>query len=206
MPQFYALLNTYVIFGADTMSFMIATLTGKISEKLSDSLILELSGVGYELFVTIDDWGASVLGSTSKYYIYEQIREDIHNLYGFASLDSRVLFTQLLSVSGIGPKVAMQILSSAGLTRLRQAIASGDPAMLKGISGVGPKTAQRVLIELRGKVTEQVPGIAPVEDAAYQALISLGYTPAQATDAVATIPPELIDDAARIKHALRAPK
>ncbi len=188
------------------MNIMIATIRGQISEKLPDSLIVEVAGLGYELYVTVDDWGAARVGEDAKFYIYEQIREDIHNLYGFAALDGRLMFTQLLAVNGVGPKVALQILSSAGLTRLRQAIASGDPALLKGITGVGPKTAQRVLVELRGKISTEVPGLAPVTDAAYQALVSLGYTSGQATAAVAGLPDDVTDDAERIKLALRAPK
>jgi Holliday junction DNA helicase RuvA len=185
---------------------MIATIRGQVTEKLPDSLIVELAGVGYELFVTVDDWGAARVGGDAKYYIYEQIREDIHNLYGFSSLDARLMFVQLLAVNGVGPKVALQILSSAGLTRLRQAIASGDPALLKGITGVGPKTAQRVLVELRGKISAEIPGLAPVTDSAYQALVSLGYTSAQATAAVVDLPSDVTDEAERIKLALRAPK
>jgi holliday junction DNA helicase RuvA len=94
-------------------------------------------------------------------------------------------------------------LSAAGEPRLRQAIASGDPALLKGVSGVGPKTATRVMVELRGKVEDGAPGLAPVTDSTYQALIALGYTPAQATQAVATLPTAVTDDQARLKLALK---
>ena len=182
---------------------MIASLTGTLAEKLSDSLILDVQGVGYELMVTVDDWGSAKLGAQAKYYVYEQIREDAHNLFGFTDLTSRQLFTQLIGVNGVGPKMAMQILSSAGEARLRQAIASGDPALLKGISGVGPKTAQRVILDLRGKVEEGAAGLAPVADPAYQALVALGYTPAQATQAVQGIPADIIGDSDRVKAALK---
>lgn len=188
------------------MGDMIASIRGQVTEKLPDSLIIDLAGLGYELYVTVDDWGAARVGEDAKYYIYEQIREDIHNLYGFSQLEARQMFVQLLAVNGIGPKVALQILSAAGIMRLRQAIASGDPALLKGISGVGPKTAQRVIVELRGKVSAEIPGLAPVADPAYQALVSLGYTSAQATAAVAELPQDVTDEAERIKLALRAPK
>jgi len=182
---------------------MIATLRGTVTEKLPATLILEAGGVGYELFVPVEEWGSAKPGAEAHYYIYEQIREDTHNLYGFSTLASRELFTQLLGVSGVGPKLAMQILSAAGVSRLRQAIASGDPALLKGISGVGPKTAQRVMVELRGKVEEGSGGLAPVADPTYQALIALGYTPAQATSAVANLPEGLEGDQARLKAALK---
>jgi Holliday junction DNA helicase RuvA len=181
---------------------MIATLRGTISEKLADSLVLEVGGVGYELLVTADDWGAARPGAEERYYVAEQIREDAHNLYGFRELAARQLFGQLIGISGVGPKVALAILSAAGEARLRQAIVSGDPALLRGISGVGPKTAQRVVLELRGKVAEGAFGSAPVSDSAYQALVALGYTPAQATEAVAALPADVTDDQARIKLAL----
>jgi Holliday junction DNA helicase RuvA len=185
---------------------MIGTLRGTISEKLPDTLILEAGGVGYELFVTVDDWGGAHAGAPAKFYIYEQIREDAHNLYAFSTLGHRQLFTQLIGVNGVGPKVAMQVLSAAGENRLRQAIASGDPALLKGISGVGPKTAARIIMDLRGKVEEGVVGLAPVADSTYQALVALGYTPAQATQAVAALPADITDEQARIKAALKAVK
>jgi Holliday junction DNA helicase RuvA len=182
---------------------MIATLRGTVTEKLPASLVVEVSGVGYELAVTVDEWGSAKVGEESRFYIHEQIREDTHNLYGFHELSSKLLFVQLLGISGVGPKLAMQILSSVGEHRLRQAIASGDPALLKGISGVGPKTAQRVIVELRGKVEEGSAGLAPVADATYQALVALGYTPAQATSAVAALPADVTDEQARLKLALK---
>lgn len=144
-------------------------LRGEIIEKLHDSLVLDIGGVGYELFVAVDEWGAAKIGERTQYYVYEQIREDAHNLYGFKELGSKQLYIQLLGVNGVGPKLAMQILSSAGESRLRQAIASGDPALLKGVSGVGPKTAQRVILDLRGKVEEGAAGLVPVADSTYQA-------------------------------------
>ncbi|HEX3082386.1 MAG TPA: Holliday junction branch migration protein RuvA [Candidatus Saccharimonadia bacterium] len=182
---------------------MIAALRGILSEKLETSLVLEVGGVGYELFVTVDDWGSAQLGTEGYYYIYEQIREDAHNLYGFTALGPRQLFVQLLSVSGVGPKLALQILSAAGEARLRQAIAAGDPALLKGITGVGPKTAQRLIVDLRGKVEQGTAGLAPVADPTYQGLVSLGYTSAQAAAAVAALPADLKDDQARLKAALK---
>ena len=185
------------------MVYMIATVHGEITEKFADSLIVEIQGLGYELIVAVDDWGASTVGSKQRFYIYEQIREDSYNLYGFIRLSSKQLFAQLLSVNGVGPKVAMGILSSAGESRLRQAIASGDPDLLKGVSGVGPKTAQRVIMDLRGKVEEGAVGFAPVSDSTYQALVALGYTSAQASSAVAQIPDDITDDQARIKAALK---
>ncbi|HVQ44030.1 MAG TPA: Holliday junction branch migration protein RuvA [Candidatus Saccharimonadia bacterium] len=185
---------------------MIATLRGVVTEKLETSLVLEAGGVGYELFVTVDEWGSAELGAVATYYISEQIREDAHNLYAFSARASKQLFAQLIAVNGVGPKVALQILSAAGESRLRQAINSNDPALLKGITGVGPKTAHRVIMELRGKVEEGSAGLAPVADPTYQGLVALGYTPAQATAAVAQIPADISGDQSRLKAALKQVK
>jgi Holliday junction DNA helicase RuvA len=181
---------------------MIGTLRGSVLEKYGDIVVVEIGGVGYELTVTATDWGSSPVGAEAKFYIYEQIREDIHNLYGFSSLESKQLFTLMLSVSGVGPKVAMAVLSAASLDRLRQAIAAGDPDLLRGVSGVGKKTAERLILELRGKLDGGVGGLAPVMDETYQALIALGYTPAQATAALNGIPDEITGQD-RIKAALK---
>lgn len=185
---------------------MIASLRGQLIEKQGTSLILETGGIGYELAVTVDEWGSARLGEEARFYVYEQIREDTHNLYGFRELGSKQLFAQLLGVNGVGPKMAMQILSSAGEARLRQAIASGDPELLKGVSGVGPKTAQRVIVDLRGKVEEGSSGLAPVADPTYQALIALGFSPPQATTAVAQIPAHITGEQERLKAALQGAK
>ncbi len=184
---------------------MIARLTGSVAEKTSDALILDIGGVGYEVFVTVEDWGGAKTGAQGQYFIYEQIREDIHNLYGFSTLEAKELFVQLLGVSGVGPKMAMTILSAATLKRLKQAIVSGDPDLLKGIAGVGKKTAERVIVELRGKVKD-AGEFAPVSsgDSVYQALVGLGYSAAQAAEAAANVPAEIKDDQARIKEALKA--
>lgn len=182
---------------------MIATLRGQVSEKLADSLVLEVAGVGYELFVTADDWGAAAVGRELKVYVYEQIREDTYNLFGFVQMSAKQLFEQLLSVKSVGPKMALSVLSAAGEKRLRQAIASGDASLLRGVSGVGPKTAERIVVELRGKVEEGAAGLAPVADDTYQALVSLGYSPAQATAAVGKIPADVTSEPDRLKAALK---
>jgi len=181
---------------------MIATLHGTVTEKLSDSLVIELGGLGYEVLATVEDWSTVRIGATERFYIYEQIREDTHNLYGFRTLSAKQLFVELLGVKGVGPKGALAALSAAGEGRLRQAISMGDPDLLRGISGVGPKTAQRIVVDLRGKVEAGV-GLAPVSDSTYQALVALGYSPGQATQAVAKLSDELTDEQARIKAALK---
>lgn len=120
---------------------MIATLTGTVTHKLSNSIVVDINGIGYELLTTVDDWGTAQLNEVQSFHVYEQIREDAHNLFGFTDLAAKELFIKLLSVNGVGPKVALATLSAAGVDRLSQAIASGDTSLLKGVSGVGKKTA-----------------------------------------------------------------
>lgn len=183
---------------------MIATVEGVVAEKLGDSLIIELSGLGYEVVVPVSDWGSAAVGKSAKFYIYDHIREDSHTLFGFSTQGAKQLFVKLLSVSGVGPKVAMQVMSAASLDRLQQAIAAGDADLFKGVSGVGKKTAERIMVELRGKVESGAGvGAASSGDPAYQALQGLGYTAVQAAEAVAKVPSEITNDQERIKAALK---
>jgi holliday junction DNA helicase RuvA len=182
---------------------MIARIRGTIAEKLTDSLIVEVGGLGYEVFVTAEDWGAAHLGAEAEFHVYEHLREDMHSLYGFSDPGARQLFTQLLGVSGVGPKVALGILSAARLDRLQTAIGAGDAALLGGVSGVGKKTAARIVVELRGKLSPVVVESVVSQDSTYQALIGLGYSAAQAAEAVAQVPTEITSEQARIKAALK---
>jgi Holliday junction DNA helicase RuvA len=179
---------------------MIATLTGIITHKLDSSLVVEVNGVGYEVLTIVDDWGAAKIGEQQSFYIYEQIREDAYNLFGFVDPAAKKMFIQLLSVNGVGPKVALATLSAAGVERLSQAIASGDISLLKGVAGVGKKTAERIMVELAGKVTTTA---APVHDETYQALMGLGYSSAQAAEAIAALPADITDVSERVKAALK---
>jgi Holliday junction DNA helicase RuvA len=188
---------------------MIATIEGTVSEKIGDSVIVELGGIGYEVVVAVSDWGSVKPGENAKFYVYDHIREDAHTLFGFSSLAAKQLFIQLLGVNGVGPKVAMQVMSAASLERLQQAIGAGDVDLFKGVSGVGKKTAERIMLDLKGKVTLGGDGVAVVGgsvasgDAAYQALIALGYTSQQAAQAVAGIPVDITDEQERVKAALK---
>lgn len=179
---------------------MIAMLTGTVIYKLSNSLIIDIQGVGYEVLTTVEDWGAAKVNETTTVHIYEQIREDAHNLYGFFNPQAKELFVQLLGVNGVGPKVALATLSAAGVDWLTQAIASGDASLLKGISGVGKKTAERIMVELAGKVSSVA---APINDETYQALVGLGYTPVQASEAVVGLPSDITEVGERVKLALK---
>src|SRR5260370_15604636 len=105
---------------------MIATLTGVVAEKTMDAVVLDVSGVGYGLLVTSEDYGRLGAGDLTKMYVYEHIRETAHDLYGFLSTETKELFELLLGVNGVGPKMALSVLSTGTVGKVRQAIAAGD--------------------------------------------------------------------------------
>jgi len=192
---------------------MIATLSGKVTEKLADVVVLEAGGVGYGLNVTAEDYGRLNVGEATKVYIYEYIREQAHDLFGFLSKDTKALFEQLLEVSGVGPKMALNMLSIGNATEVRQAIAGGDVKFIQRANGVGKRVAERVVVELKDKV-----GLVGVDlestnllqsesnlakDEAFEALVALGYSAADASQALLGVDPELPTET-RVKHALKA--
>jgi len=178
---------------------MIASLRGRVTSKTGATLVVEVGGIGYEVFVPAAEFGSVKVSSEIQLLIHEHLREDAHTLYGFTAVEAKHLFELLLGVNGVGPKVALAILSAASLEQLQTAIAAGDAALLRGVAGVGTKTAQRVMLELRGKLDAG----EPVDDPTFQALISLGYAPAQAAMAVTKLPATVTDDQQRIKLALK---
>lgn len=184
---------------------MIATLSGTITEKTQQFVVLETAGVGYGVAVPSSDFDGLHISEQARLYIHEVIREDTHDLYGFIDLLGRELFLQLLGVSGVGPKAALAILSVAGVEQAQKAISTGDVAFLTAASGVGKRTAERVAVELRNKVIAadyQVTGDNDNADAALQALEALGYPRSAAAQALAKVPGDLSDEA-RIKAALK---
>jgi Holliday junction DNA helicase RuvA len=179
---------------------MIATLTGNISEKFKDTIVLDVAGVGYGLLVTIEDFSNLPTGEAAKLYIHEHIREDSHDLYGFLSLDTKNLFEQLLSVKNVGPKVAIAVLGIGSAATVRSAIAAGDIKVLQTAKGVGRRAAEQMVVELRDKVglvagsdAEDLVtrGGINTADEAVQALVALGYSDFDAQKALQSIDPSL---------------
>ena len=190
---------------------MIATLTGKISEKIADLIVIDCGGVGYGIAVTFEDFGSLNSGDEAKLYIYEHIRETEHSLFGFRNLSTKHLFEQLLSVNGVGPKMALAILSVANSAQVRAAIAGGDTKFITQASGVGKRVAERVVVDLKDKVglaasesaTEFLTLSANPSDEALQGLVALGYSVADAAEALQKVDSKL-SAAERIKAALKA--
>jgi len=191
---------------------VIAYLRGNIVEKGADHVVLDVSGVGYLVSVSMQTLAAlPQTGRDVELLISAQQAQDGPlSLYGFASADERSLFEQLITVHGIGPKLARDMLSGMGFDELATAIAAGNVARLRAIKGVGPKTAERVLLELRGKVrpSGRVPGAEPAapaptppDESVVRALVGLGYRLAEAEQAVGAAQTRV--PGARTDHLLR---
>jgi Holliday junction DNA helicase RuvA len=191
---------------------MIATLKGEITEKRNDQVVIECGGVGYGLFVTFEDFGALETGSRIKLYVYEHIRENAHDLFGFRQEDTKRLFELLLTVNGVGPKMALAILSIANNSQVKQAVASGDTKFISQAAGVGKRVAERVVVDLKDKVglvaSDDATGFLAIpsgnpNDEALQGLVALGYSVQDAAGALKGIDEKLSTEE-RIKQALKS--
>ncbi len=187
---------------------MIASLHGKIIARTDDSLILNVSGVGYRVRVPTGTLAAlGAVGSDAQLFTHLHVREDEMSLYGFATEDELGLFEKLLTVSGIGPKVAIGALSNASPDTIRYAIAQGNADALTAIPGIGKKTAQRLVLELRGKIDlrglGEVGELSPADEDVMNALIHLGYSAAEATRAARAVPASAKTVEERVRIALQ---
>ncbi|HWC18393.1 MAG TPA: Holliday junction branch migration protein RuvA [Terriglobales bacterium] len=169
---------------------MIAHLRGRVLEKHPTHLILEAGGVGYEVAISVPSFsGLPSQGGEISLHIYTHVREDVLALYGFLRREEKQLFERLIGVSGIGPKLAMMVLSGIAADDLVSALRSNDLSALTRIPGVGKKTAERMVLELRDKLE----GFAPIprptlasrmEEDVISALVNLGYQRSPAEQAV----------------------
>jgi len=184
---------------------MIASLRGRVLARRLDGVVLDVGGVGYLLHTTQRALRKAQGGQEVALDTYLHVREDALQLYGFSEPAERELFELLLSVSGVGPKVALAILSGSTPKDLRRAIALGDETRFVAIPGIGKKTAQRIVLELKEKLGPvDVGGEAPAEDlVARDALVELGYSVPEAERALAGTDPELPPEE-RVRQALRA--
>jgi Holliday junction DNA helicase RuvA len=185
---------------------MIAHLRGVLLSKSPNLIVVECAGVGYEVAISVATF--SVLpeeGAASALHIYTNVREDQIALFGFAELTEKRLFEKLLTISGIGPKLAITVLSGISAERLVTAIRSGDHATLTRIPGIGKKTAERVVLELKDKLEAlavpasggEVPHHGAAGDDAISALVNLGYqrpVAQKAVEAALKREPELSGD------------
>ena len=193
---------------------MIASLEGKVGAVAVDSLVIEVGGIGYRVFAAPAVIASASSGATVKLHTYHLVREDQQALYGFRTPEELGFFNLLLTVTGVGPKVALAIVGSRPTADLQLAIMTGDQAVLVSIPGIGKKLAERVIFELKEKVaaagvaaSAAAVGGGAAESEVVAALQALGYSLGEARDASrtaladATIGGTLED---RVKAALRS--
>jgi len=175
---------------------MIAHLRGTLLSKHPNQAIVETHGVGYDVMISVPTFSElPQAGTEVALHIHTHVREDALSLYGFLRLAEKKLFEKLLTVSGIGPKLAITILSGMPVDEMLGAIRSGDVARLTRIPGIGKKTAERMVLELRDKLPTptgaaemRVAQVSPLEEDVLSALVNLGYQRAVAEKALSSIP------------------
>jgi holliday junction DNA helicase RuvA len=189
---------------------MISRLRGIAAGRTADGLVLDVGGVGYLVAATPSALRRAENGGEIALETYLHVREDALQLYGFADPAERELFLHLLGVTGIGPKVALAIVSSAPPADLRRAIAFDDPARFQAIPGIGKKTAERIVLELKEKLGSEDVVMLPAVGAqasshivARDALVELGYSVVEAEQALARTDPDLPAEE-RVREALRS--
>ena len=193
---------------------MIAYIKGQIIEKTTNTVVVDVMGVGYEIFTTTRDAEAATIDSELKFYTYHSVKETSEELYGFTTLAAKRLFELLITVQGIGPKAALSILSLDEVEAVRNAIATANASFITKASGVGKKSAERITVDLRDKVglpsyiepnnptvtTSQTTPLAG--DEALDALMALGFSLNDATTFLSDVPTDL-PTGERVRLALK---
>jgi holliday junction DNA helicase RuvA len=196
---------------------MIGFLRGRLAAKQPPSLTVDVGGVGYDLEAPMSTfYGLPAVGTEVTLRTHLVVREDAHILYGFGTERERSLFRELIKVSGVGPRIALAILSGVSVDDFHRCIESEDVATLVRVPGVGRKTAERLVIEMRdrlkvlaGPPPGSLPGApagtpASPQSEAFSALVSLGYKPAEVTRLLQKVEPSVTSTEELIRHALRA--
>lgn len=181
---------------------MIGSLRGTVLEVHSDFFLLEVQGVGYRVRAHSGQLAALQSGGLALMYIHEHIREDAHELFGFATYDELTTFELLLGVQGVGPKVGLAVCGSGKPDELRARVAKGDVDWLSSLPGIGKKTAQKIVLELKGQLVEPT-GESQADAEVATALTNLGYSSFQAKDAIKCLSAEIVEPEARIRAALK---
>ena len=181
---------------------MIGMLRGEVIEKTTNFFILDVRGVGYQVRAHLRMLGDLTVGDEPSIYIHEHIREDQHELFGFATRDELEVFEILISINGIGPKVGLAMCGSATPSELRQRVMRGDAGWFASLPGIGKKTAQKIILELKGQLVE-VDSETEVDGELVEALKGLGYKAAQAKEAAKEVPADITDASERVRYALK---
>ncbi len=183
---------------------MIGRLAGILLEKHPPQVLVDVQGVGYEVEVPMSTfYHLPATGERVSLLTHFAVREDAQQLYGFLTAKEREVFRLLIRISGIGPRLALAVLSGLSVDDLAQAVALQDSGRLTRIPGVGKKTAERLLLELKGRLADALPAaggatVAGIERDALNALLALGYSEKEALPALQAVPPE-----ASLEEAIR---
>ena len=189
---------------------MIGRLSGLLAEKNPPQILIDCQGVGYEVWVPMSTfYNLPALGERTTLLTHFVVREDAQLLYGFGSDTERAAFRELIKIGGIGPRMALAVLSGMSVADLAQAVSAQDGARLTKVPGIGKKTAERLLLELKGRLGPDLGAVgaaAPASDSQgdiQQALLALGYNDKEAAAALKALPPD-VGVSEGIKLALRA--
>jgi len=192
---------------------MIAFLKGRVISKNNNSVVVLVQDIGYQVFCGENFLNNIKINLEQEFYIYHHVKEDASDLYGFQSSLDLEIFSLLLSVSGVGPKSALGVLSVSSAQDVSQAIMQGDPNLLTKVSGIGKKTAERIVLELKTKIGRLTlinddfkNGDNNFSSDEIDALMSLGYSLSEARNALSGLPANLTDSGARVKAALQKMK
>ncbi len=187
---------------------MIDRVRGRVIDKSDGVLVIEVGGIGLAIYVPAPLAAELQIGEETVLYTHLHVRESELTLFGFRHLDERSLFRMLLNVSGVGPRVALNLLSAMSTIAIQRAILDEEPGLLSRVPGIGKKTAEKIILELKDKV--EAPAGAPlapsdlhdVDTDVIEALIGLGYSVVEAQRAVQGLPPEVKDVSERLRLAL----
>jgi Holliday junction DNA helicase RuvA len=171
---------------------VIGRVSGKLAAKQPPQVLVDVGGIAYELDVPMSTfYSLPATGEAVSLYTHLAVREDAHTLYGFATLEERSAFRQLIRISGVGARTALAVLSGLSVGDLAQAVALQEGGRLTKIPGIGKKTAERLLLELKGKIveTEARPASAVASSDVLNALLGLGYSEKEAAAAVRGLAP-----------------
>ncbi len=195
----------FILYTTTNTKYMFGHLTGKIIDLKPTKVLLEISGIGFNVHTTLSYAEKIKVGSVASFWIHTAVRENSIDLYGFEKEEELRIFEMLLSVSGIGPKSALTILGVAGVKAIEEAVGTGDISSLTKISGVGRKTAERIVVEQKGKIVSiQKIGTKTEEDIdVFEALKSLGYREKDIQDVIKNIPKDISGTNEKIKYALK---
>lgn len=196
---------------------MIGFLRGRLAAKHPPQLVVDVAGVGYEVEAPMSTfYGLPAAGAEVSLYTHLVVREDAHVLFGFGTERERSLFRELIKVSGVGPRIALALLSGINVDEFHRCIEAQDVAALVRVPGIGRKTAERLVVEMRDRLQGAVvtglaaggsavpAGAGRAQSEAFSALVALGYKPAEVTRLLKKVDPSVASTEELIRHALRA--